>query len=78
MADLNAAGLGGYDAATHATEGANDMLRGILTRLTARRRTAAPRRGVGAGPTGVGGTANQDIERGARSLFRGLSRKRRL
>lgn len=56
------------------------MLRGILGRLAGgRRRTTGTGMGTGRRPVGgTGGTANRDIEQGARSLFRGLSRKRRL
>jgi hypothetical protein len=54
------------------------MLRGILTRVFGGRRTTATgsyaqrpaRTGTTAGSTG-------DVERGARTLFRGLSRRRR-
>ena len=57
------------------------MLRGIVSRaLGGRRRTtgmgtATPR--SGAGRPAAGGTANQEIERGARSLLRGAARKKR-
>ena len=54
------------------------MLRGLLSRFTrggaARRRPAGRPMGGGAGAAG----ANREIEHGARSLLRGLSRKRRI
>jgi hypothetical protein len=56
------------------------MLRGIVTRAMAGRRATAPGRGPRPGPaTGRAGagSANREIERGARSLVRGLGRKRR-
>lgn len=54
------------------------MLRGILSRLTAgRRRTTGTGMGTGRPMGTTGSSANRDIEQGARSLFRGLSRRRR-
>ena len=56
------------------------MLRGIVTRAMAGRRTTAPARRPRPGPAAGGagaGSANREIERGARSLVRGLGRKRR-
>ena len=57
------------------------MLRGIVSRaLGGRRRTtgmAGPTARPRTGRPAAGGTANQEIERGARSLLRGVSRKKR-
>ena len=55
------------------------MLRSIANRvLSGGRRTAAPTtRRPTTGGTAAGGSANREIERGAKSLFRGLSRKKR-
>lgn len=55
------------------------MLRSILTRLGGRGRTtgtSAPRRGPATGGA-AGGSANREIEQGAKSLFRGFSRRKR-
>jgi len=57
------------------------MLRGIVSKaLGSRRRTtgagtATPRPGAGRATTG--GSANRDIEQGAKSVLRGVSRKKR-
>ncbi len=55
------------------------MLRGIVTRAMAGRRataTARPRPRPATGRAGAG-SADREIERGAKSLVRGLGRKRR-
>lgn len=55
------------------------MLRGIVSRVTgAARRPAAGARGRRTGGVGGGAGANREIERGAKSLLRGLGRKRRM
>jgi hypothetical protein len=57
------------------------MLRGIVNRaLGGRRRTTgvgAPTPRPGRGGAAAGGSANREIERGARSVLRGVSRKKR-
>jgi hypothetical protein len=54
------------------------MLRGILTRVLGGGTTAAARRPApGARTPGTTAGSTADIERGARTLFRGLSRRRR-
>ncbi len=56
------------------------MLRSILSRVVGGRGRAtgggAPRPGPKTGGT-TGGSANREIEQGAKSLFRGLSRRKR-
>jgi hypothetical protein len=55
------------------------MLRGILSRLSGRATRPGVRRAPRTtGPATAGTTANRDIATGARSLLRGLSRKRRI
>jgi hypothetical protein len=56
------------------------MLRSIANRvLSGGRRTATPAttRRPAPGGTAAGGSANREIERGAKSLLRGVGRKRR-
>ncbi|WP_432478049.1 hypothetical protein [Nocardioides sp. GXQ0305] len=53
------------------------MLRGIVSRaLGGSRRRTTPGRPTTGRPAG-GGSANREIERGARTLLRGVGRKRR-
>ncbi len=56
------------------------MLRSILNRVAGGRSRAtggaAPRRGPTTGGS-AGGSANREIEQGAKSLFRGFSRRKR-
>lgn len=56
------------------------MLRGIVTRALGATRRRPPVGGTATRPTAgrpATGSANREIERGARSLVRGLGRKRR-
>ena len=56
------------------------MLRGIVTRVLGAPRRRTPVGGPAARPTAgrpATGSANREIERGARSLVRGIGRKRR-
>jgi hypothetical protein len=55
------------------------MIRGILTRVLSGGRTTTATRRPTRGTTTPGATAGSsgEIERGARTLFRGLSRRRR-
>lgn len=54
------------------------MLRSIANRvLSGGRRTATPTTRRPTGGTAAGGSANREIERGAKSLLRGVSRKKR-
>jgi hypothetical protein len=53
------------------------MLRGILNRALGGSRRRGTRRPAAGGGRPAAGGSNADLERGARSLFRGLSRRRR-
>ena len=54
------------------------MLRGILGRLSGRATRPGVRRTPRTTAPATAGTANREIATGARSLLRGLSRKRRI